>query len=181
MVSQVQSRRCGSQILQTINAPLLVVWSLIRQFDWPHVFKKLVQTCTLVSGAGEVGSVRQVFFGSGLPGKTSIERLERMDEEQHINVYRVIDGDHKLVTFHVTTSLHEVVENGNGNKTTLVVESYTVDVPNDSNEKDTCLFANTIIELNLKNLAIVVEKMVCGKKVDQDFKREIPLDSLWQM
>uniref|UniRef100_A0A803MDZ7 Bet v I/Major latex protein domain-containing protein n=1 Tax=Chenopodium quinoa TaxID=63459 RepID=A0A803MDZ7_CHEQI len=91
-----------------------------------------------------------------------------MDEEQHISVYRVIDGDHKLINFHVTTSLHEVVENGNGNYKTLVVESYTVDVPNDSNEKDTCLFANTIIELNLKNLAIVVEKMISGRKVNEE-------------
>ncbi|XP_010686460.2 abscisic acid receptor PYL2 [Beta vulgaris subsp. vulgaris] len=113
----------------------------------------------MVSGSGEIGSVRQVFFGSGLPGKTSVERLEKLDEEKHMIVYRVIGGDHKLVNFHVTTSLYEVV-NVNENKKTFVVESYTVDIPEDSNEEDTCYFANTIIELNLKNLAIVVERMV---------------------
>lgn len=156
---QVHYPRCEGRVTQIVNAPLSLVWSVIRQFDQPHVFKKLVHTCTMVSGSGEIGSVRQVFFGSGLPGKTSVERLEKLDEEKHMIVYRVIGGDHKLVNFHVTTSLYEVV-NVNENKKTFVVESYTVDIPEDSNEEDTCYFANTIIELNLKNLAIVVERMV---------------------
>ncbi|CAO2842309.1 unnamed protein product [Amaranthus hypochondriacus] len=153
--------RCGGWILQTINAPLPLVWSIIKQFDQPHVFKKLVKTCTLISGSGEVGSIRRVCFASGQPGKTSIERLEKIDEEKHELVYRVIDGDHKLVNFHVSISCSEVEdENGIGNKRTLVEECYTVDVPEDSNEEDTRYFANTIIELNLKNLATVVERMV---------------------
>ncbi|XP_057538187.1 abscisic acid receptor PYL12-like [Amaranthus tricolor] len=156
--------RCSGSILQTINAPLPLVWSIIKQFDQPHVFKKLVKTCTLISGSGEVGSIRRVCFTSGLPGKTSIERLEKIDEEHHELVYRVIDGDHKLVNFQATTSCSEVEdENGIGNKKTLVEECYTVDVPEDSNEEDTRYFANTIIELNLKNLATVVERMVSTK------------------
>ncbi|GJY86756.1 abscisic acid receptor PYL9 [Tanacetum coccineum] len=43
-----------------------------------------------------IGSVRQVNVKSGLPATTSTERLELLDDDEHILGIKIVDGDHRL-------------------------------------------------------------------------------------
>lgn len=43
-----------------------------------------------------IGSVREVNVKSGLPATTSTERLEQLDDEEHILGIRIVGGDHRL-------------------------------------------------------------------------------------
>ncbi|KAB2007584.1 hypothetical protein ES319_D10G039500v1 [Gossypium barbadense] len=65
---------------------------------------------------------------SGMPAAMSMEGLDRLDDDLHVMMVSI--GDHKLVNYRSTTSLHEIgsEEEGNGGRT-VVVESYVVDVP----------------------------------------------------
>lgn len=95
------------------------------------------------------------------PAERSTERLDRLDDDLHVMVVSIIGGDHKLVNYKSTVTLHEV-DGGGGGGGTVVVESYVVDVPADSCGEDTCLFADTIIGCNLKSLAKITENMYEG-------------------
>ncbi|KAE8700543.1 Abscisic acid receptor PYL6 [Hibiscus syriacus] len=96
---------------------------------------------------------------SGLPAASSTERLDELDDECHVMMISIIGGDHRLVNYRSTTTLHEIGDGGNGGGKTMVVESYAVDVPAGNSKEDTCSFANMIIACNLRSLAIVTEKM----------------------
>ncbi|KAL1562646.1 Abscisic acid receptor pyl11 [Salvia divinorum] len=152
----LSSNQCGSVVTQIIQAPLPLVWSVVRQFDEPQAYKQFIKTCSLSSGDGGDRSVRELTVVSGLPAERSTERLDILDDESHVMVVSIIGGDHKLVNYRSTTTLHEEEEGGGD---TVVMESYVVDIPSDSCEEDTCLFADTIIGCNLKSLAKLVEKM----------------------
>ncbi|GAB4847089.1 hypothetical protein Ancab_026099 [Ancistrocladus abbreviatus] len=157
----LKPKRCGSSVVQTINAPLEQVWSLVQRFDQPQAYKIFVKSCTMLhsgddgigGGGGDVGSIREVRLVSGLPATTSVERLDRLDHELHVMMISIIGGDHKLANYQSTTRLDEA----EGGKKTVVTESYAVDVPMDSNKEDTCLFVDTVIGFNLKSLAAVAE------------------------
>nr|BBD74753.1 abscisic acid receptor PYL 7 [Striga hermonthica] len=153
--------QCGSMLTQSIRAPLPLVWSLVRDFARPQAYKQYVRSCHLSSGDGGPGSVREVTVVSGLPAVRSTEVLERLSDERHVMVVRIIGGDHRLVNYRSTVTLHEEEdeEEEGGGTLTVVMESYVVDVPVDSCESDTCVFADTIIGLNLKSLAAVAERM----------------------
>ncbi|KAK6268625.1 hypothetical protein QUC31_012785 [Theobroma cacao] len=129
----------------------------MRRFDHPQLYKQFVKSCTLSAGTGSIGSVREVMVVSGLPAATSMERLDELDEDSHVMVVSIIGGDHRLVNYRSTTTLHEI-EEGKGGKT-VVMESYVVDVPAGSSKEDTCSFADMIIGCNLRSLARVTEKM----------------------
>lgn len=43
-----------------------------------------------------IGSVREVDVKSGLPATTSTERLELLDDHEHILGIRIVGGDHRL-------------------------------------------------------------------------------------
>lgn len=94
---------------------------------------------------------------SGLPAERSTERLDKLDDDLHVMEFSMIGGDHRLMNYQSTTTLHE--DGGGRRDQTVVVESYVVDVPPDSCEVDTCLFADTIVGYNLRSLAITSEKM----------------------
>ena len=44
----------------------------------------------------EIGSLREVDVRSGLPATTSTERLELLDDDEHILSIRIVGGDHRL-------------------------------------------------------------------------------------
>ncbi|XVF87330.1 hypothetical protein PTKIN_Ptkin18bG0111400 [Pterospermum kingtungense] len=150
--------QCGSSLVQTINAPLPLVWSVIRRFDNPQAYKQFVKSCRLSVGDGGTGSVREVVVVSGLPAATSTERLDELDDELHVMMVSIIGGDHRLVNYRSTTTLHEINGGGDDGKT-VVVESYVVDVPAGNSKEDTCSFADMIIGCNLRSLARVTEKL----------------------
>ena len=67
----------------------------MRRFDEPQKYKPFVSRC-VVRGNLEIGSLREVDVKSGLPATTSTERLELLDDNQHILSVRIIGGDHRL-------------------------------------------------------------------------------------
>ncbi|KAI4332561.1 hypothetical protein L6164_017457 [Bauhinia variegata] len=167
MIAHYHSRtlspnQCGSVLVQTIDAPLPLVWSLVRRFDNPQAYKQFIRNCTMLVGdrGGGVGSIRKVEVISGLPAEVSLERLDELDDELHLIKFSIVDGDHRLVNYRSTTSLHEEEETGK----TVAIESYSVDVPAGSSEEDTCSFTNTIISCNLKWLARTAEQMALNIK-----------------
>ncbi|XP_068302803.1 UDP-arabinopyranose mutase 3-like [Pyrus communis] len=50
----------------------------------------------VVQGNLEIGSLREVDVKSGLPATTSTERLELLDDDEHILSIKIIGGDHRL-------------------------------------------------------------------------------------
>ncbi|XVE51468.1 hypothetical protein DITRI_Ditri02bG0043200 [Diplodiscus trichospermus] len=150
--------QCGSSLVQTIDAPLPLVWSIISRFGNPQAYKQFVKSCKLSVGNGGIGSIREVMVVSGLPAATSTERLDELDDELHVMMISIIGGDHRFVNYRSTTSLHEINGDGDGGKT-MVVESYVVDVPAGNSKEDTCSFADMIIGCNLRSLARVTEKL----------------------
>lgn len=49
-----------------------------------------------MQGDLEIGSVREVNVKSGLPATTSTERLELLDDQEHILGVKFVGGDHRL-------------------------------------------------------------------------------------
>lgn len=84
----------GCIILQYLNQ----VWSLVRRFDQPEKYKPFVSRC-ISQGNLEIGSLREVDVRSGLPATTSTERLELLNDEDHILCVRIVGGDHRLRVF----------------------------------------------------------------------------------
>lgn len=79
----------------SIAFALYQVWSLVRRFDQPQKYKPFVSRCVVKGDLG-IGSVREVNVKSGLPATTSTERLELLDDEEHILGIRIVGGDHRL-------------------------------------------------------------------------------------
>ncbi|MED6155050.1 hypothetical protein PIB30_002266 [Stylosanthes scabra] len=153
--SNLRSNQCSSSLVQTINAPLDLVWSIIRRFDYPQGYKQFIKSCTMLSGDGGIGSVREVLVMSGLPAEVSVERLDTLDDDQHVLKFTIIGGDHRLLNYSSTITLHEEEERFGGK--TVAIESYVVDIPVGSSREDTCSFADTIVGCNLRSLAKITE------------------------
>ncbi|KAE9460216.1 hypothetical protein C3L33_07880, partial [Rhododendron williamsianum] len=132
------------------------VWSLVRRFDQPQGYKPFVSKCTM-QGDLNIGSLRQVNVKSGLPATTSTERLELLDDEEHILGIRIVGGDHRLRNYSSIITVHpEIVD---GRPGTLVIESFVVDVPDGNTKDETCYFVRALINCNLKSLAEVSERL----------------------
>ncbi|KAI6697833.1 hypothetical protein NL676_017952 [Syzygium grande] len=80
---EVAENQCSSALVKHIRAPVPLVWSLVRRFDQPQKYKPFVSRC-IVRGNLEIGSLREVDVKSGLPATTSTERLELLDDDEHI-------------------------------------------------------------------------------------------------
>lgn len=150
----LSSHQCGSTLVQTTDAPLPLVWSMVRGFNHPQSYKQFIKGCNMHAGDGSTtGSVREVTVVSGLPAETSTERLDLLDDELHVMVFSIIGGDHRLKNYQSTTTVHE-----DDDGRTVVIESYVVDVAAGSSGEETCIFANTIIGCNLRCLAKISEQ-----------------------
>eukprot|EP01018_Ginkgo_biloba_P015908 Gb_26332 [translate_table: standard] len=147
----VKPSEWSSVIIERIEAPVTLVWSLLRRFDKPQSYKRFVRTCNLAETQLKEGSVREVRVVSGLPAATSTERLEILDDERHIMSFRIVGGDHRLNNYRSITTLHETVIKGKA--ATIAIESYVVEVPEGNTKEDTCLFIDTIVKCNLHSLA----------------------------
>ncbi|KAB2596345.1 abscisic acid receptor PYL4 [Pyrus ussuriensis x Pyrus communis] len=148
--------QCCSAVVQSIEAPVQTVWSVVRRFDNPQAYKHFLKSCHVIDGKGDVGTVREVHVVSGLPAGSSTERLEILDDERHVISFSVVGGDHRLTNYRSVTTLHDS-PNGVG---TVVVESYVVDVPPGNTKEETCVFVDTIVRCNLQSLAQIAESMV---------------------
>ncbi|XP_041000726.1 abscisic acid receptor PYL4-like [Juglans microcarpa x Juglans regia] len=148
------SNQCCSAVVQTIDAPVSTVWSLVRRFDKPQAYKHFLKSCHVIDGDGDVGTIREVQVVSGLPAASSTERLEILDDERHVLSFSVVGGDHRLHNYRSVTTLHAASSAVNS---TIVVESYVVDVPPGNTKEETCVFVDTIVRCNLKSLAQVAK------------------------
>ncbi|KAJ0963005.1 hypothetical protein J5N97_028127 [Dioscorea zingiberensis] len=155
-----RENQCSSTLIKHIKAPIHLVWSLVRSFDQPQKYKPFVSRC-VVEGDG---SVRQVNVKSGLPATTSTERLEFLDDNQHILSIRIVGGDHRLKNYSSIISLHP--ESIEGRPGTLVIESFVVDVPDGNTKDETCYFVEALIKCNLKSLADVSERLAVQDRTE---------------
>ncbi|KAM0046637.1 putative START-like domain superfamily protein [Helianthus debilis subsp. tardiflorus] len=57
----------------------------------------------------EVGCTRDANVISGLPAATSTERLDLLDDDNHVMAFTIIGGQHRLRNYHAVTTVHEVV------------------------------------------------------------------------
>ncbi|KAI3447823.1 hypothetical protein Pfo_004488 [Paulownia fortunei] len=147
--------QCFSAVEQQISAPVSTVWSVVRRFDNPQAYKHFVKSCHVILGNGDVGTLREVRVISGLPAVSSTERLEILDDERHVISFSVVGGDHRLANYRSVTTLHAAPNGGS----TVVVESYVVDVPQGNTKEETCVFADTIVKCNLQSLAQIAESL----------------------
>ncbi|KAG2244603.1 hypothetical protein Bca52824_093570 [Brassica carinata] len=125
-----EPKRCRSTVVETIDAPLPLVWSVLRRFDKPQAYKRFVKSCTIrFDGDGDrgEGSVRDVTL-----------RLDELDDESHVMVVSIIGGNRRLANFTSKTVVVASPDDEEGK--TVVVESYIVDVPEGNSEEDTILF-----------------------------------------
>ncbi|KAF4399134.1 hypothetical protein CsatB_002646 [Cannabis sativa] len=152
---QPGGHQCSSVLSRHIKAPVHLVWSLVRRFDQPQRYKPFISRC-VAQGNLEIGSLREVDVKSGLPATTSTERLEYLDDNEHILSMKIIGGDHRLRNYSSIVSLHpEIID---GRPGTLVIESFVVDVPEGNTKDETCYFVEALIKCNLKSLADVSER-----------------------
>ncbi|KAH9775159.1 Abscisic acid receptor PYL3 [Citrus sinensis] len=159
----VHDHQCSSTLVKHIKAPVHLVWSLVRRFDQPQKYKPFVSRC-IVQGDLQIGSVREVNVKSGLPATTSTERLELLDDEEHIFGMRIVGGDHRLKNYSSIVTVHpEVID---GRPGTLVIESFVVDVPDGNTKDETCYFVEALIKCNLKSLADVSEHLAVQDRTE---------------
>ncbi|GFY83428.1 regulatory components of ABA receptor 3 [Actinidia rufa] len=137
--------QCSSALVKHIKAP-------------PFISRCVVQ------GNLEIGSLREVDVKSGLPATTSTERLELLDDDEHILSIRIVGGDHRLRNYSSIISVHpEVID---GRLGTLVIESFVVDVPEGNTKDETCYFVEALIKCNLKSLADVSERLALQDRTE---------------
>ncbi|GLT54799.1 hypothetical protein SLA2020_279660 [Shorea laevis] len=86
-------------------------------------------------------------------GSSLVQRIDA-----RLSLVCIIGGDHRLLNYRSTTTLHEEEEE-KGVMCTVVIESYVVDVPVENTKEDTCTFADTIVGCNLRSLARMTENM----------------------
>ncbi|XP_078174285.1 abscisic acid receptor PYL9-like [Carex rostrata] len=152
-----RENQCTSVLVKHIQAPIHLVWSLVRSFDQPQKYKPFVSRCVMMGGELEIGSVREVNVKSGLPATTSTERLEQFDDTEHILGIRIVGGDHRLKNYSSIITVHPDCKDGRPG--TTVIESFAVDVPEGNTEDETCYFVEAVIQCNLKSLTDISERL----------------------
>ncbi|KAG7566600.1 Polyketide cyclase/dehydrase [Arabidopsis suecica] len=151
-----KENQCSSVLVKHIQAPVHLVWSLVRRFDQPQKYKPFVSRCVMKGDVG-IGCVREVDVKSGLPATTSTERLELFDDTDHILGIKILGGDHRLKNYSSVVTVHPEIIDGRAG--TMVIESFVVDVPQGNTRDETCYFVEALIRCNLKSLSNVCERM----------------------
>ncbi|VVB08186.1 unnamed protein product [Arabis nemorensis] len=155
---QLGPGRCSSLLAQRIKSPPETVWSVVRRFDRPQIYKHFIKSCFVEQGFEmRVGCTRDVNVISGLPANTSRERLDLLDDDRRVTGFSITGGEHRLRNYKSVTTVHRFEREDR--IWTVVLESYVVDVPEGNTEEDTRLFADTVVRLNLQKLASVTEGM----------------------
>ncbi|CAH2077733.1 unnamed protein product [Thlaspi arvense] len=154
---ELEENQCSSTLVKHIKAPLDLVWSIVRSFDQPQMYKPFISRCVVKGELIKIGSEREVDLKSGLPATKSTEILEFLDDDEHVLSIRIVGGDHRLKNYSSIISLHpEIIE---GRAGTLVIESFVVDVPQGNTKEETYFFVEVLVQCNLKSLADVSERL----------------------
>ncbi|CAA6669699.1 unnamed protein product [Spirodela intermedia] len=150
------AHRCGPLPRARVRAPASAVWSVVRRFDRPQVYKHFIRSCALKDDGGgiRVGCLREVSYGAA----------GYLDEERLVAGFSIIGGEHRLRNYRSVTTVSEFKrsdrekeEAGEDEIRSIVLESYIVDIPEGNTEDDTRMFADTVVRLNLQKLASVSE------------------------
>ncbi|MQL84888.1 hypothetical protein Taro_017405 [Colocasia esculenta] len=149
-----RGNQCYSAVVQAVAAPVSTIWSVVRRFDNPQAYKHFVKSChVLVGDDSSFGTLREVRVVSGLPAATNMERLEALDEESYILSFRIVGGKHCLTNYRSVTTLHG--DSGPSRaKSSIVVESYVVDVLPGNTKDDTRIFIDAIVSNHLGTAAV---------------------------
>ncbi|XP_021867448.2 abscisic acid receptor PYL12-like [Spinacia oleracea] len=159
-------QECSFSVEQAINAPIEVVWSIIREFHNPKAYKMFISSSASRSSSNTLGSLRNITHVTGFPSTTSIERLDDFSDNDHVLAFSIVGGDHsrRLANYQGTISLRDEVKkekvNVGDRRRTIVTEKYSVDVPRDSTLEETRYLVDTLVGFNLKSLARVAEHTV---------------------
>ncbi|KAL5724368.1 Abscisic acid receptor pyl1 [Ranunculus cassubicifolius] len=157
--------KCSSLLAQRIEAPLDIVWPVVRRFDKPQTYKHFIKSCSLKDDSNSfstVGCLREVNVISGLPAATSTERLDILDDDRHVTGFSIIGGEHRLKNYRSVTTVNQFSKS-DSKIWTVVLESYVVDVPEGNTDDDTRMFADTVVRLNLQKLASLAESIARGE------------------
>ncbi|KAF9623609.1 hypothetical protein IFM89_003536 [Coptis chinensis] len=159
--------KCSSLLAQRVEAPVDIVWPVVRGFDKPQTYKHFIKSCSLKEGRTNspttVGCLREVNVISGLPAETSTERLDILDDDRHVTGFSIIGGEHRLRNYRSVTTVNQFISNEDGKIWSIVLESYVVDVPEGNTDDDTRMFADTVVRLNLQKLASLTESVARGE------------------
>uniref|UniRef100_A0A0D9XB58 Bet v I/Major latex protein domain-containing protein n=1 Tax=Leersia perrieri TaxID=77586 RepID=A0A0D9XB58_9ORYZ len=156
--------QCSSTVVMRIKAPVHLVWSIVRRFDEPHIFQPFVRGCK-IHGSVAVGCVREVDFKSSFPAKSNVEKLEILDDKEHIISIRIIGGDLRLKNYSsILTANPEVID---GQPATLVTKSFVVDVPQGNTADETRHFVEFLMQCNLRSLALVSERLLAQRDLNE--------------
>ncbi|KAL2551034.1 transcription repressor MYB5-like [Forsythia ovata] len=85
--------------LRATDAPIAIVWPVIRCFDNLQAYKHFLKSCHVISD-GNVGTLWEVHVVSSLPAASSTKRLKILDDEKHVMSYSVVGGGHRLHSYH---------------------------------------------------------------------------------
>jgi hypothetical protein len=95
-------------LMERINAPTILVWSVVWRFDKPETYNPFIRSCSIKKkGEIKTGCVREVKVTTGLPAKNSVECLEILDEQNHVLSFKIMGVDHRLRDYQSVISLNE--------------------------------------------------------------------------
>lgn len=151
-------KQCSSLLSQRTTATPDAIWSIVRRFEFPQIYKHFIRSCTVKDENIGIGSIREVRVISGLPASTSSERLDVLDDENRIFGFSIIGGEHRLRNYRSVTTVNHITDDA-GKLWTVVLESYVVDVPEGNSVDDTRFFADYVVKLNLQKLASIAESL----------------------
>ncbi|URE42231.1 hypothetical protein MUK42_25027 [Musa troglodytarum] len=137
-----KENQCSSSVVKHIKAPVHLVISLSCFFGFEigglvsgeaiRSATEVQAVCEQMHHAGGFCSrvLEEVNIKSGLPATTSTERLEQLDDNEHILSIKIVGGDHRLQNYSSVVTAHpEIID---GRPGTLVIESFVVDVPEEN-------------------------------------------------
>jgi abscisic acid receptor (PYR/PYL family) len=134
-------------LMERINAPAILVWSVVWRFDKPETYNPFIRSCSIKKkGEIKTGCVREVKVTTGLPAKNNVECLEILDEQNHVLSFKIMGVDHRLRDYRSAISLNEFVRDGRA--WTAIAESYVADIPEGNCKEETCMFIDTIVICN---------------------------------
>ncbi|KAJ7949894.1 S-norcoclaurine synthase-like [Quillaja saponaria] len=113
-----------------LNVPASQAWELYGTVALATLVEKglpnLIQKIDLVEGDGGVGTVLQLRFAPGVPGKTDYkEKFTKIDNEKRIKEVEVVEGGYLDIGFTLYRTRIEVIEKENDSsvvKTTIEYE-----------------------------------------------------------
>lgn len=125
-----------------LAVPAKQVWDLIGNFNALPDWHPAVERSEIEEEEGGKGTIRRLHL---LGGGTIVERLEQLDESQHLYKYEILEGPLPVANYHATLSVRET---GDG----CEVEWSTEFEPKGAAEETAAATIQGIFDAGLENL-----------------------------